>query len=206
MSSRRHWVGKLSGALRSGAAVVAACVLGSGCTPRAPYVWVEEVPQVQGEEVVIASGDLVSVRVFNQESMSVRGRIRADGKIAMPFLGDVELRGRTPAAASKDLAARLREFIVSPVVTVSVEEPRATTVSVLGEVAHPGVYSLDVAAGVLQALAAAGGLTDYASRDSIFVVRRGSNSRIRFAFASLLHAGGRAAGFRLQPGDALVVE
>jgi polysaccharide export outer membrane protein len=124
----------------------------------------------------------------------------------MPFVGDVELRGRPPAAASKEIAARLKEYVVSPIVTVSVEEPRPTTVSVVGEVAHPGVYAVDGSAGVLQALAAAGGLSDYASRDAIFVVRAARPQRIRFTFSSLAQGLGRAALFRLEPGDAVVVE
>jgi polysaccharide export outer membrane protein len=179
----------------------------AACAARVPYVWVDDVPERRGnEDYVIGTGDVVSVRVFNQEPMSVRARVRSDGKIGIPFLGDVELRGRAPAAVSKEIAARLKEYVVSPIVTVSVEEPRPTTVSVVGEVAHPGVYPVDGYAGVLQALALAGGLSDYASRDAIFVVRAARQQRIRFTFSSLVHGSGRAAAFRLEPGDAVVVE
>src|SRR5262249_34547353 len=130
----------------------------------------------------------------------------SDGKIAVPFLGDVEVRGKTPAAASRELAAHLKEYVVSPVVTISVEEPQPTAVSVLGEVTHPGTYTLDPSPGVLQALAAAGGFTDYANREGIYVVRRASAQRIRFTFSSLMHGEGRAAAFRLHAGDVVVVE
>jgi polysaccharide export outer membrane protein len=188
------------------------------------YVWVDEVqePRAAGE-YVIAQGDLVNVRVFNQDSMSARARVRSDGKIALPLLGDVEAAGKTPAALSRDLAARFKEYVVSPVVTITVDETQPTSVSVLGEVAHPGVYTLDPSAGVLQALAAAGGLTEYASRDAIYVVRRPPAAapgspvgapdaapkpppRIRFTFASLVQGDPPAAAFRMRAGDVVVVE
>jgi len=70
-----------------------------------------------------------------------------------------------------------------------------------------GVYSLPLGAGVLQALAAAGGLTQYASRDKIFVIRDApQRARIRFEFEQLTQAEGKAAAFRLRVGDIVVVE
>jgi polysaccharide export outer membrane protein len=178
----------------------------SGCGG-APFVWVDEIPQQRDAgEYVIAPGDTVGVRVFNQENMSVRTRVRSDGKVAVPVVGDVEVSGKTPAAVSKELTARLKEFVVSPIVTVSVEETQPTAVAVLGEVAHPGNYTLDASAGVLQALAAAGGFTDFASHDAIYVVRRAQASRIRFAFTDLGRGAGRAATFRLRAGDVVIVE
>jgi polysaccharide export outer membrane protein len=187
-------------------AVLLEASLLAGCGG-APYVWVDELPQ-QGssDEYVITSGDLVNIRVFNQESLSTRARVRSDGRLAVPMIGDVELRGRPPAAVSKEVAARLKEYVVSPVVTVTLEEPQSTAVSVLGEVARPGNYPLDTSPGVLQAIAAAGGLTDYASRDGIFVVRRAAGKRIRFAFSSLVQGETRASAFRLRAGDVVVVE
>ncbi len=173
----------------------------------APYVWVEKLPEQHAAgEYVIAPGDVINVRVFNQDNMSGRTRVRSDGKVAVPIVGDVEVSGKTPAAVSKELSVRLKEYVVSPIVTVSVEETQPTVVAVLGEVTHPGNYTLDASAGVLQALAAAGGFTDYASRDCIYVVRRTEAERIRFAFSALGRGDGRAAAFRLRAGDAVIVE
>jgi polysaccharide biosynthesis/export protein len=193
--------------LRLPAAVVALAALSLAGCGGAPYVWVDELtPPRAADGYVIASGDLVSVRVFNQENLSVRARVRSDGKIAVPFLGDVEVSGKTPAAVSGELGVRFKEYVVSPAVTTTVEEPQATSVSVLGEVTHPGVYTLDATAGVLQALAAAGGFTDYAGKDAIYVVRRASGPRVRFTFSSLVQGEGRAPAFRLRAGDVVVVE
>ena len=171
------------------------------------YVWIDEVREPRAEgEYAISSGDLVRVQVFNQESMSTRARVRSDGKIAVPLLGDVQASGKTSAMLSSELAGRFKEFVNAPIVTTTVEETQPTSVSVLGEVAHPGIYTLDPSSGVLQALAAAGGLTEYASRDAIYVVRRAAPPRIRFTFSSLVEGEGRSAAFRLRGGDVVVVE
>jgi len=155
----------------------------------------------------IEPGDTLSIRVFNQPDMSAREKVRDDGKVSIPFLNDVVAAGLTPTALAQQLQVRLKEFINAPVVTVSLEEMHPFAISVLGEVNRPGIYSLPVGAGVLQALAAASGLTQYASRDRIFVVRESpQRARIRFEFNQLTQAQGKAATFRLRVGDVVVVE
>jgi polysaccharide export outer membrane protein len=189
--------------------------LAAGCSHLGDYVWVDDLkePSASGEsEYLIAPGDVLNVRVFNQEGMSGRARVRTDGKISLPFLNDVEAAGHTPPALAARLQIRLKEFINNPVVTVSLEEAGPIQVSVLGEVAHPGAYAVHPRSSVLHALAAAGGLTQYASGDRIFVLRRGAAGakppllRVRFRYESLAHADGRAAAFRMRDGDVLVVE
>ena len=184
-----------------------------GCKTTAPYVWVDSMPaqaEPAQKEYVIQAGDQLLIRVWGQDAMSARTRVRPDGRISLPFLDDVEAAGVTPSALGKRIQARLKEFVVNPVVTVSLEELRPVSVSVLGEVAKPGQYQLDQGAGILPALASAGGMTPFADKSSIFVIRRrgegGDPLRIRFTYEALTGAQGRAAAFRLQGGDVVVVE
>jgi polysaccharide export outer membrane protein len=178
-----------------------------GCSGGGSYVWVNELPLDQtADEYVVGSGDLLSVRVYNQENLSTHARVRSDGKIAMPLIGEVEVRGKPPALVSKDLEVRLKEFMLSPIVTITVEETQATSVTVVGQVVHPGIYTVDANSGVLQALAVAGGFNDYASRGSIYVLRRSPAPRVRFTYAALSLGEGRAAMFRIRTGDVVVVE
>ncbi len=177
------------------------------CASQGHYVWVGDLPPSQGSDAyVISAGDLLNVRVFNQENLSTHARVRTDGKIAVPLLGDVAVAGRTPSDVTGELQKRFKQYVVSPEVTITVEEIQPTAVSVLGEVSHPGNYTLAGSAGVLAALAAAGGLTEYASRSGIYVVRHSPPQDVRFTFASLTDAESRAATFRLRPGDVVVVE
>lgn len=190
------------------AAAVAAAAL-SACSGAGRYIWVDQYkPAAEPGAYVIGAGDLLSVRVYGQEAMSSKVRVRSDGRVSLPFLSDVEAAGYTPAVLSAQLGARLKDVLHQPVVTVAVEEMRPRTVSVLGEVGRPGLYPLEPGAGMLQALAAAGGLTEYAKKDRIFVVRRaeGGPLRIRIAYDALSRAEGRAATFELTPGDVVVVE
>jgi polysaccharide export outer membrane protein len=142
--------------------------------------------------------------------MSARARVRPDGRISLPFLDDVQAAGSTTSALGKRIQAQLKEFVVNPVVTVSLEDLRAISVSVIGEVVRPGQFQFEQGAGVLPALAAAGGMTPFADKDGIYVIRQrkagGDPVRIRFTYQSLTGAQGRASSFRLQGGDVIVVE
>jgi polysaccharide export outer membrane protein len=191
---------------------IVACALLASCSSVGQYVWVEDYAQpgrVQSSPgSVIQPGDLISVRVYNQEGMSAKGRVREDGKFSLPLLNDVEAGGLTPNALAQQLQTRLKEYVHLPVVTVSIEEVRPIQISVLGEVMKPGQYSIDPnTSGLLQAIAIASGLTDFAHRDQIFVLRQSpSIVRIRFRYDSLVKGEPHAAQFRLQGGDVLVVQ
>jgi polysaccharide export outer membrane protein len=179
------------------------------CAGPGAYVWAKDLPQTPGasNDYLIASGDVLGVRVVNQDGMSTKARVRSDGRIALPLLGDIDVRGKTPNEIRKELEARFKEFIVAPSVTVTVEESAPLAVSVLGEVSHPGIVQMDATAGLAQALAGAGGLTDYASRDRIFVIRHDTKpTRVRFTFDEIANAEPAVMAFTLRRGDVVVVE
>jgi polysaccharide export outer membrane protein len=174
------------------------------------FIWVDDLKdQPSSTDYVIQPGDLINVRVFQQENMSARARVRGDGKISLPFLNDVMAAGYTPAVLAAQLQTRLKDFINNPVVTISLEEVRPQQVSVLGEVAHPGVYPIEAGSGALQVLAAAGGFSNFA-RKEIYVQRHHLPGvvpqRIRLDWEKLKKAEGKAATFALQGGDVVIVE
>jgi polysaccharide export outer membrane protein len=190
--------------------VFAALLFACSCADLGKYVWVKDYaqpPVPQKSEEMISPGDLLSVRVYNQEAMSApRIRVRRDGKITLPFLNDVEAAGLTPAELGRQLEAKFKEFLKQPVVTVSLEE-HTLSISVIGEVSRQGIYQVEPGVGLLHVLALAGGLTEVAHRDRIFVRREISSPvRIRFTYDALAREDGPAARFRLQGGDIVVVE
>jgi polysaccharide export outer membrane protein len=191
------------------AALFAAAVAATaGCAGAGSYVSVNDLPpeEVGSSDYMISPGDTIAVRVFNQDAMSTRARVRSDGKIAVPMVGDVEVAGKAPAAVAHDLETRLKTYVVTPTVTVTVDEFHQPQVAVVGEVSHPGIYNVESTAGVLQALALAGGITDFASHDSIYVLRQYPSRRIRFTYEGLTRNEGRAGTFHLRAGDTVVVE
>lgn len=200
----RRWAAACTAAL---GLALAACA-----TAREPFVWADKYATAGAPtaDYLIAPGDLVSVQVWDNEKLSTRARVRSDGRISMPLLGDVAVARKSPAQAAGDVERELkdRKFVVAPRVNLLVEEITPLTVSVLGAVSRAGAYSLAQAGGgVADAIAAAGGLTDFAHKDRIFVIRRTPEPvRIRFTFGALTSQTGRAAAFRVQSGDVVVVE
>lgn len=159
---------------------------------------------------VIKPNDFVEVRVFNQEQMSGRARVRSDGKMTLPFLNDVEAAGYTPGVLAQQLQTRLKDFINAPIVTVSVEEAKQAPISILGKVARAGQYQLEPGMGMVHALALAGGTNEFARRDGIFLLRvqpgQAAPARLRFRSRALLRGEGAESSFALQGGDVIVVE
>jgi polysaccharide biosynthesis/export protein len=193
-------------------ALLGASVLLSACassSKSAGFVWVADYAQpTEGpQSYLIRPGDLIEVRVFNQQQMSGRARVRSDGRVTLPFLNDVEAAGYSPSVLAQQLQTRLKDFINAPVVTVSVEESKAATFSVLGNVLRPGQFPAEGAVTVLQALAQAGGLGEFAHRDRIFVLRElPQRARVRFRYQDLVQGQAKAATFTLRVGDVVVVE
>jgi polysaccharide export outer membrane protein len=173
-----------------------------------PYTWVDELPGAAtgSSDFVIRDTDTVSVRVYNQDAISTHERVRPDGKITVPMAGEIVVRGRRPADIAKELEVKLKSVVVAPVVTVSIDQSAQLLIPVLGEVKNAGTFTIDAGASVLVALADAGGLSDYASPDRIFVLRKGLDRRVRFRMADLRAGDPKSVNFGLQAGDIVVVE
>jgi polysaccharide export outer membrane protein len=173
------------------------------------YVWYTSLPPTptQPAEYLIETGDLVDVKVLSHEDMSVlKQKVRADGRLSIPIIGEVVARGKRPSALRAEIEGRLKDYFVSPSVTVSVDDA-PMTIACLGEVGHPGAIPLEPGTGLGKALALAGGLSDFANRSRIFVVRQKPTAmRIRFEYEWVLRNEDHAASFPLQPGDMIVVE
>ncbi len=190
-----------------------AALLAAGCAPVGPYVWVEAglpAHQQSSAEFIIAPGDLLGVRVSGQDALSTKALVRPDGKISLPLVNDQLAEGLVPGTLAQLLDAEYQTFIKSPVVTVVLERRHADRASVIGAVTTPGTFQLTAGAGVLQAIALAGGLTPFAHRDRIFVLRREEAGRaplrVRFRYQALLDAEPIATAFELRDGDTVVVE
>ena len=156
--------------------------------------------------MIIQDGDTVNIRVFNQEPLSTHEKVRPDGKISIPVVGEVTARGKRPAQLASEIQDRLKQVVVAPSVTVTLDAGAELKVSVVGEVKQAGVFPLDHGANVLHALAAAGGLSEYADSDKVFVVRKSLPQRVRFRYQDLRSADPKSIAFQLQAGDIIVVE
>ena len=155
----------------------------------------------------MGAGDTISIRVYEQESLSGTFKIRRDGRIALPLAGEQMVAGKHPSEFAHEIEAHLKEFVVTPRVTVNVDTAQPISITLVGEIAKVGGVTLEPPARLIEALAAAGGPNDFADKSRIFVLRQFPKfQRLRFTYDAILHNEGGAANFPLRTGDAVVVE
>ncbi len=156
--------------------------------------------------------DIIDVVVWRNPDLTRENIvIRPDGKVSMPLIGDVNADGLTAEELAKEITQRYKEYKENPAVSVSVKAVNSYNIYVLGQVNQPGKYPLKAYATVLQAISMAGGFSQFASENSIQVVRRVTKDgqtreiRIPVQYDSLLSANGAEYNFILRPGDTIVV-
>lgn len=147
-------------------------------------------------EYVIGPGDVLEVAVWDNTAISRTVPVRPDGKISLPLVHDVQVAGLTPMQLSEVLNTALARYMETPAVAVIVREIHSFTVSVIGQVKTPGRFELAGPTTVLDVLAMAGGLTEFADRGRIVILRRegGTARRIPFAYNKLLSRDGSNGG------------
>lgn len=181
----------------------------SACAPPQPFVWASRLgkPDEQADVYRIGPGDEIYVLVADQAALSGAFTIGPEGTYIQPVVGSVALAGLTTKEAAQQLTARLAGILVRPQVTVTVTKRRPLRISVLGEVQRPGRFEVPFDEGVLSAIANAGGLTEFADDDSIYVIRREPHLlRIRFRLRDLAGPETISARFRLHDNDVVLVE
>jgi polysaccharide biosynthesis/export protein len=157
---------------------------------------------------VIGADDVLSIRFWSDEQLSAEAVVvRPDGKVSVPLLNDVQATGLTPEQLSEALEKAATKFIEDPNATVIVREIRSRKVYVLGQVAKPGSVPLNGEMNVLQLLASVGGVSEYADKGGITVIRteNGKEQRFKFNYNDVVKGKNMQQNIRLQPGDTVVV-
>jgi polysaccharide export outer membrane protein len=155
---------------------------------------------------VIGADDSLKIDVWHEQQLSVTVPVRPDGKITLPLINDIQAAGYTPMQLEADLTARLSKFVTDPVVSVSVLAVNSKHVFMIGEIMRQGPEPITPGMTILQAIASAGGLTPYASKKKIYILRGDPNKqqRIPFDYVKALKKGDMQ-GLTLIPGDTIVV-
>jgi polysaccharide biosynthesis/export protein len=156
-------------------------------------------------EYRLGAGDKLRIEVYRDAQLSQSVQVRPDGKITLPLVGDLEASGRTPVELRDAVTGALKEFMNNPVVTVIVVEATVASAYVIGGVNHPGAVSLQGNLTVLQALALAGGLTDFADRKNIRILRKGPTGMQSIPFNYNEAVKGSPASVYLRAGDTVVI-
>jgi|SRR2546426_253596 len=154
----------------------------------------------------IAPLDIIIVDVVGEKDLSKELRVSSSGTVTFPYLGSLEVKGKTPTEVEtllKDLLGK--DYLVDPQVIVTVKEYRSRTISVIGQVNKPGVVPLpaEQKMDILEALAAAGDLTKLGNSNRIEVSRKGKI--YKFKLKDLKKESNPEKKFWLEPGDVIYV-
>jgi polysaccharide export outer membrane protein len=159
------------------------------------------------ENYVIGLEDVLAINVWKDVDHSApQVVVRPDGKITLPLIGDLRADGLTPIQLQEAIAERLKEFFVSvPTVTVTVSKIESKKVSIVGAVVRPGAYPLGAPMTVLELIARAGGLSEYAKLTKIKVVRKRDGSVLEFNYKDVMKGKNLSQNVTLENGDIVMV-
>jgi polysaccharide export outer membrane protein len=188
------------------AAVIAAAPAAAQETATPAAVQTEEGYRING-------GDLLHISVYGEQNLDKDVPVQPDGGIAFPLVGNLNARGMTLKELQGKIAANLRESQYFPnltdnEVTVSMVKATGNSVSVVGQVKAPGTFAYDTQLDVMQALSLAGGLTPFASKSKIKILRRdhaGTQTAILFDYSEVEDGEQLEKNILLRGGDVVVV-
>ena len=160
------------------------------------------------DDYKIGAGDVLQIAVWKEPDVSVPAVVvRSDGKVAMPLLKEVDVLGLTPKQAEQKITEQLAKYIHGVDVTIVVTAVNSKKIYLIGAVKKEGPLPIQYRMTVLQALTEAGGLTDYAKKKKIYVLRNedGKQYRLPFNYDAVIKGEQMEQNIWLQAGDTVVV-
>jgi polysaccharide export outer membrane protein len=177
----------------SAVATAPASVVDSGIKPPADYV--------------IGSDDVLNIVFWRDKDMSNEVQVRPDGKISLPLLNDVQAAGMTPEQLRVAIREKADKLLEDPEVSVVVKAINSRRAFITGQVAKPGIYPLLEKTTVLQLIAMAGGVSDFADSKKIQIVRaeNGKTASHKFNYEDFIKGKNVSQNIELKPGDTIIV-
>ena len=168
--------------------------------------------QLQAEPYTIGVDDQISISVWGNPELTLENMpVRPDGKISMPLIGDIQAGGLTPEQVAKDIKIKLSRYIKNPNVTVILTELRSHTyisrIRVTGAVENPISIPYRQGMTLLDAILAAGGLTEFAApgRTKLYREYQGKTRAYEIDLDAILNDGDLSTNKKLIPGDIVAV-
>ena len=158
-------------------------------------------------DYVIGPEDVLGVVFWRDQDMTGDVTVRPDGIVTLPLLGDIAAAGLTPDVLRDQIQKAATKYVQDPSVTVVVRQINSRKVFITGEVKTPGAYPLVGPLTVMQLIALAGGLNEWADAKSISVTRseQGRQHSFKFNYKDVAHGKKLEQNILLKPGDTVVV-
>jgi len=160
------------------------------------------------DDFVIGLEDVLTINVWKEPELSVKeATVRPDGKISLPLIGDIQAYGLTTKQLQDSITRELKDYVEAPTVSVIVARIASLTVSIQGQVAKPGVYYLGSPMTVLELLARAGGLNEWANEKNIAIIRKEEQQTnyFKFNYKDVSKGKNLQQNITLQNGDIVIV-
>jgi len=159
------------------------------------------------DQYVIGPEDILYIHVWREDALSRTVPVRMDGNISLPIIQEIKAAGLTPLQLKEVLTMKLKEFIESPNVSVTVTEANSFKVYVSGQIKTPGVYRLRSETTILEIIPMAGGFTDWANQKKILIIRKenGKEKRITVNYKKIMKGGDPGSNIILKAGDSIIV-
>jgi polysaccharide export outer membrane protein len=156
---------------------------------------------------IIGVGDFLKVSVWKNPDLQAEVPVRPDGRISVPLIGEVHVAGLTPLEVQSLLTESYTSFVTAPSVSVLVTQINSRKVFILGQVQESGAFDILQPTNVMQALAMAGGMTEFARTNKIVVLREVNGVKKRWQVNIDAIASGKSPGdnMLLEPGDTIIV-
>ncbi len=158
-------------------------------------------------DFVFGPDDVVSVLFWRDKDMSADVTVRPDGRISLPLINDIQAAGLTPEQLRRAITDASAKYLDDPTVTVIVKAINSRRIFITGQVTKPGEYSLTGPTTVLQLIATAGGVLEYADASHIVVMRTtgGRSESFAFNYNDVIRRKNLHQNIELRPGDTVVV-
>ena len=158
-------------------------------------------------DYVIGPDDVLGIVYWKDKDMTTDAHVRPDGRIALPLLNDVQAAGLTPEQLREKLTEESKKYMEDPSITVLVRQINSRKAFITGEVNKPGPYPLITPTSVMQLIAMAGGLKEYANGKGIIIMRteNGRPISLKFNYKDVIAGKNLKQNVELKPGDTVVV-
>ncbi len=158
-------------------------------------------------DYVIGPDDVLTIVFWREKDLSSDAAVRPDGMISLPLLNEIAAAGLTPEQLRQKLTEQAAQYIEEPTVTVQVKQINSRKVFITGQIAKPGPYPLVGPTTVLQLIATAGGVLEYAKSKNISIMRvvNGRQTSLPFNYEDVERGKKLEQNILLKPGDTILV-
>jgi polysaccharide export outer membrane protein len=171
-------------------------------------MWASDTSPVSStQDYLIGPGDVLEISVWNNEALTKLVTVLPDGKIHFPLIGEVVVGGKTLTDLEKELKEKIGKYVTDTDLLVMVQQTGSFVIYVIGEVNRPGRFNLNTNINVLQALAMAGGFTEWAKKNKIKIFRETEDKTevLKFSYDDIVKEKNINSNIKLKRGDTIFV-